>query len=289
MVHLAVILDSGEIHVGHEPIPHDQMVLPTVRPYLDVVNEKAKRTCRRRGRRAQPAQFEFAEFGGRWPWKSKTTAVTPLSLLEMKRIKRADARRLTKAVRAERLSLAYWERVAADERPKTRDDCKNGPRPCHWVSCEHHLFLDVGDLSGSIKYNFPLAPPAIPGVPANDALDLHQVLAWMPETCALDVAERGGVTLEEIGVMLNVSMERARQIEMAALAKMKAGVDDDVRTTVAAVLESTESLPVHDLNAGGSNTGSPPTTGRADPQPPALGLGDCAVVSSAHRPTRAAG
>ncbi|HUB07073.1 MAG TPA: DNA-binding protein, partial [Myxococcales bacterium] len=35
-------------------------------------------------------------------------------------------------------------------RPKTRADCVNGPRPCLFVSCKHHLYLDVNPNTGSV-------------------------------------------------------------------------------------------------------------------------------------------
>ena len=40
------------------------------------------------------------------------------------------------------------------------------------------------------------------------------------ETCALDVAERGGLTLEEVGEILNLTRERIRQVEAAGLKKL---------------------------------------------------------------------
>lgn len=87
-------------------------------------------------------------------------------------------------------------------RPRVRADCKCGPRPCPWVSCRHHLALDVSDF-GALKLNFPgLAP------------------GELPTSCALDVAERGGLSLEEVGGLLNVTRERARQIEVSALRKL---------------------------------------------------------------------
>jgi hypothetical protein len=56
----------------------------------------------------------------------------------------------------------------------------------------------------------------------------------MPETCALDLAERGGMTLDQVGALLNMTRERARQIENAALAKMRAnGAPDEPFTTIA--------------------------------------------------------
>ncbi len=91
------------------------------------------------------------------------------------------------------------------ERPTTRADCANGARPCPFVSCKHHLFLDVSARTGAIKLNFP---------------DLE---VWdMTETCALDVADRGGTTLEEVGAIMNLTRERIRQVEVKGLAKLQA-------------------------------------------------------------------
>jgi len=39
-------------------------------------------------------------------------------------------------------------------------------------------------------------------------------------SCALDVADRGGATLEEVGALINVTRERVRQIEVMALAHL---------------------------------------------------------------------
>jgi DNA-directed RNA polymerase sigma subunit (sigma70/sigma32) len=44
----------------------------------------------------------------------------------------------------------------------------------------------------------------------------------MTETCALDVADRGGITLEEVGEIMNLTRERVRQVETAGLAKLQA-------------------------------------------------------------------
>jgi len=92
--------------------------------------------------------------------------------------------------------------VAPDdiERPVTREDCSGMVRPCPFVSCKHHLFLDVSPSTGSIKLNFPLQEP------------------WeLKESCSLDVADRGGITLEEVGELLNLTRERVRQIELVAV------------------------------------------------------------------------
>jgi hypothetical protein len=90
------------------------------------------------------------------------------------------------------------------DKPKTRAECMTGVRPCPFVSCKHHLYLDVNPETGSIKLNFP---------------DLE---VWeMKETCSLDVADRGGVTLEEVGEILNLTRERIRQVEVRGLLKLK--------------------------------------------------------------------
>ena len=91
------------------------------------------------------------------------------------------------------------------ERPKLRAECASGERPCPFVSCKHHLYLDVSAKTGAIKLNFP---------------DLE---VWeMTETCAIDVADRGGTTLEEVGAIMNLTRERIRQVEVKGLAKLEA-------------------------------------------------------------------
>lgn len=96
------------------------------------------------------------------------------------------------------------------ERPRTRADCRESHRPCPFISCKHHLYLDVNPETGSIKVNFP---------------DLE---VWeMKETCSLDVADRGGITLEEVGEILNLTRERIRQVEVRGLLRLKMeGVGD---------------------------------------------------------------
>jgi len=90
-------------------------------------------------------------------------------------------------------------------KPRTREECLDGPRPCPFVSCKHHLYIDVSPRTGAIKLNFP---------------DLE---VWdMGESCALDVADRGGTTLEDVGAIMNLTRERIRQVEVKALAKLEA-------------------------------------------------------------------
>ncbi len=86
----------------------------------------------------------------------------------------------------------------------------DGPRPCPWVACRHHLYLDVRPETGSIKFNFPdIAPEDMENRP----------------TCSLDVADQGGVTLEAAGEMMNLTRERVRQIETRTLVRLRVLTD----------------------------------------------------------------
>ena len=101
-------------------------------------------------------------------------------------------------------------RVIESQRPKTRADCVNGPRPCQYVSCKHNLYLDVNPETGSIKLNFP-----------------DKEIWELEHTCALDVAEKGGITLEEVGAIMNLTRERIRQVETRGLMKLREAVEQD--------------------------------------------------------------
>lgn len=80
------------------------------------------------------------------------------------------------------------------ERPKTRDDCVDGPRPCPFASCRFHLYLDVSSR-GSIKINFP------------------RLEVWdLPESCALDIADRNGASLPVVAAAMGLSYDRTFQV-----------------------------------------------------------------------------
>jgi DNA-directed RNA polymerase sigma subunit (sigma70/sigma32) len=44
----------------------------------------------------------------------------------------------------------------------------------------------------------------------------------MPVTCALDIADAGSSSQEEVGALMNLTRERIRQIELSALTKLRA-------------------------------------------------------------------
>ncbi len=97
--------------------------------------------------------------------------------------------------------------MAKMQRPSCRAECATIQRPCAFVSCRYHLYLDVNPRTGRIKFNFP-------------GLGVNQIAV----SCALDVAEAGPWTLEEIGGRLNITRERARQLTEQALAKIREGL-----------------------------------------------------------------
>jgi DNA-directed RNA polymerase sigma subunit (sigma70/sigma32) len=48
----------------------------------------------------------------------------------------------------------------------------------------------------------------------------------LDETCALDVADKGGHTLDQVGKWMGVTRERIRQIECSALSKLQSSMGD---------------------------------------------------------------
>ena len=124
------------------------------------------------------------------------------------RSKTIAPKRLTRDERRLAQLIVYPDDV---ERPRTREECQTMPRPCPFVSCAHHLYLDVNPESGAIKLNFP-----------------HLEVWEMAETCSLDVADRGGITLEEVGAILNLTRERIRQVEVRGLHKIRVAAGEDL-------------------------------------------------------------
>lgn len=120
-----------------------------------------------------------------------------------KRSQTLSTRRMAREHRKMR-ARGELEQVSHIGHPTMRSQCVNMPRPCFYVSCRHHLYLDVNEETGSIKFNFP-----------------DKEVWELEETCALDVADRGGITLEEVGSIMNLTRERIRQLELSGLEKLK--------------------------------------------------------------------
>jgi len=99
------------------------------------------------------------------------------------------------------------------ERPLLRAQCASMARPCPFVSCRYHRFLDVNEekKGSQIKLNFP------------HVLDYTGINEReMAQSCILDLVDDGDRTLDEVGEILNLTRERVRQIEASALKKLRA-------------------------------------------------------------------
>ncbi|HVT06742.1 MAG TPA: hypothetical protein VHO67_04770 [Polyangia bacterium] len=116
------------------------------------------------------------------------------------------------------------------QRPRTVAECPPVDEPCPFVSCRHHLYLEVDPEHGFIKVNFP----------DRDVLDQE-------ETCSLRVAarkpaglyvEKGARPSSEVGRLLNITPERVNQIASLALAKVRAALEADAPASEAEQLAS---------------------------------------------------
>lgn len=97
--------------------------------------------------------------------------------------------------------------------PKKREDCVDGPRPCNVARCRHNLYITVNPDNGSIKLNFP-----------------NKLPGELEYTCSLDAADEHhetGMTLERVGELNGLSLERVRQVEASGLQKLKARLNPD--------------------------------------------------------------
>lgn len=133
--------------------------------------------------------------------------IVPVSRLKRKVQHRRKSR--SKTIAPKRLTKEEQRQAALlsiddIDRPQTRQECMSQVRPCPWVSCKYHLYLDVNRDTGSMKINFP-----------------HLNVWDMKNTCALDIADRGGTTLEEVGEILNLTRERIRQVEVRGLTRLR--------------------------------------------------------------------
>jgi hypothetical protein len=96
--------------------------------------------------------------------------------------------------------------------PASRDECRDGPRPCPYVRCEHHLWMvDGRDRPGRRREGRP--PPA------------SIVRAPTATSCEADVSEavkRGvRITVEAKAAMLGISDRRFRMSVQEVIEKLK--------------------------------------------------------------------
>jgi hypothetical protein len=128
-------------------------------------------------------------------WETREDHARRSRTINFDRMSREDRRRL------ERRRL-HVVQDGEYPRPQHRSECRDGPRPCLYVACQHHLYADEGKAN-SLRINFPDLEP-------------HE----LGESCALDIAEEGGATLERVATAMGITRERVRQLEAVALAKL---------------------------------------------------------------------
>lgn len=188
-------------HAPAPPLPPGQRCFEFL-PLVIVVHPPRKRgatVCR-------VAHGEQLPLAPRAPAPRRSPALkafVPRRLLEGARPRSMGAHPLTAAERTDmdrEVAALTWAGVY-EHRPQTFGDCP--PGPCPWVSCRHHLKLDVDLVNRSVKDNFP-------------GVDVDEMVA----TCSLRVADTVGdelMSLEKVGGFVNVTMERARQLVGEAL------------------------------------------------------------------------
>jgi len=137
-------------------------------------------------------------------YRGRNPAVARPKSINVKSLTRSEMEAEEARLRRFTESKTYARLLA--QRPRTRADCVGGQRPCAYVSCKHHMYLDVNPETGSIQLNFP-----------------DREVDELVHSCVLDIADEGTHTLEQTGERMNRTRERVRQIEVKGLAKLKMG------------------------------------------------------------------
>ena len=133
-----------------------------------------------------------------------------------RRVLRMTPRAHTVSIKRMRMSQLRDDKadtIEHTERPRTWGECieralGTASRPCGYLRCRHNLLIDVDGRTGSYKVTWPHLTDGHYG---------DEYRALPAHTCALRVAEQGGMTLDEIGQVMNLTRERVRQIETKAL------------------------------------------------------------------------
>ena len=108
---------------------------------------------------------------------------------------------------------------ADTQRPQTRADCLPGgcnqARPCPWVSCRHHLAIDVTS-KGKVKELWE----DLEAAPVTCALDVVDALEDELERRALVGTKRVELDRATVGHYLRLSKDAIQQIEFKALHRL---------------------------------------------------------------------
>lgn len=159
-------------------------------------------------------------------------------------------------------------------RPRTRGECVDGPRPCPWVSCTHHLLL--GRLTRS-RCGITPEREGAGGEVVSAGRDMTdaECLTWLERsghTCALDVADDGCATLDVVGAIYGLTKERVRQIEVKAMRAVRPKARHASLREYLEDIEDRDEDGDHDRSGGRAShrhTRAAPAEIRQQPPPPA--------------------
>ena len=112
-----------------------------------------------------------------------------------------------------------------------RSECRGGCRPCPLVRCRHHLLIThttrnppiaKRDHWAIVGYNSILSERY--GL-TNAMIEAFPLVALhaLPETCSLDVADRGEHTLDELTEFMGITREAVRQTEQRVQSRLRDG------------------------------------------------------------------
>lgn len=119
-----------------------------------------------------------------------------------------------KARKAPTPHLGTLEPPDEPRRPLVREECLQGPRPCPWLSCRYHMFEVLARKSGKTS---------IKQIARWDEDRIAELVESLPATCCLDLVAQGReLTLQETGLVLNLTRERVRQIQQMGEEQLQA-------------------------------------------------------------------
>lgn len=152
--------------------------------------------------------------------------------LAQERAEVADLQAECEALRAQMRPSVLLLRVCgasfctmSTERPKKRADCKDGPRPCPWISCKYSTFFDTPHSDGRkrlvvLKETSTLKIDKL----ADEWLDQWETCSY---SCSLDAADDGPLEdLEIIADSLGITVKNVATTYARALQKVRGEVVD---------------------------------------------------------------
>lgn len=118
--------------------------------------------------------------------------------------------------------MLFWANIAQAAietvRPRVRGDCADGPRPCPWLYCKHHLSCDINPHSGALMiYGVGSFMGELTSDNEKATLDRLEVRP----TCALDIADSGEeMGPSELGEFYETTMGTYQQLVSRALVEV---------------------------------------------------------------------